>query len=61
VIDVEALRLVRDFLFPDRVASHAIPTLDGGLVPNDALEAAETLLEVASPTTRSPRRTGPCW
>ena len=46
---MEALRLVREFLFPDSVASHAIPSLDGGFVPNEALEDAAVLVEVEGP------------
>jgi hypothetical protein len=36
---IEALELVREFLFPGRFARPSIPPLDGGLTPNDALEA----------------------
>lgn len=35
---LEALALVREFLFPGRQRGTAIPPLDGGLTPNDALD-----------------------
>ena len=45
----EALGLVKEFLFPGRHSGTAIPPLDGGLTPNDALDAAEEFVEVAEP------------
>jgi hypothetical protein len=46
---METLRLVREFLFPDSAAPRAIPSLDGGFVPNDALERPATLVEIPEP------------
>ncbi|MDQ0381143.1 SMP-30/gluconolactonase/LRE family protein [Amycolatopsis thermophila] len=41
---VEAWELVKEFLFPGRTGHRAIPPLDGGLTPNDALDAVGTAI-----------------
>jgi hypothetical protein len=47
---VEAWELVKEFLFPGRSTGRAIPPLDGGLTPNDALEELESAVEdIAEP------------
>jgi strictosidine synthase-like protein len=46
---MEALQLVKEFLFPGRTKSTAIPSLDGGLTPNDRLDALPVVAEVAEP------------
>jgi len=45
----EALQLVKEFLFPGRHSGTAIPPLDGGLTPNDALENADDVVELPEP------------
>ncbi|HEY0484972.1 MAG TPA: SMP-30/gluconolactonase/LRE family protein [Mycobacteriales bacterium] len=39
----ETLHLIREFLFPGRYERAAIPSLDGGLAANDALDAFDTV------------------
>ncbi|MGI6871837.1 MULTISPECIES: SMP-30/gluconolactonase/LRE family protein [Amycolatopsis] len=41
---VEAWELVKEFLFPGRSGHRAIPPLDGGLTPNDELDAVATAI-----------------
>lgn len=43
----ETLELVKEFLFPGRSSRRGIPPLDGGLTPNDALDAIEWSLAAA--------------
>ncbi|MFO7190632.1 MULTISPECIES: SMP-30/gluconolactonase/LRE family protein [Thermocrispum] len=45
----EALQLIKEFLFPGRHSGTAIPPLDGGLTPNDALEEAKLVVELPEP------------
>lgn len=42
---VEAWELVKEFLFPGRSGVRAIPPLDGGLTPNDALERIDDSID----------------
>ena len=46
---VEAWELVKEFLFPGRSAHRAVPPLDGGLTPNDALDASRTAVGITAP------------
>ena len=46
---LEALQLVREFLFPGRHTGTSIPPLDGGLTPNDALAGLATVAELTEP------------
>ncbi|TWE22366.1 SMP-30/gluconolactonase/LRE family protein [Prauserella muralis] len=55
---VEGIRLVREFLFPGRHTGTAVPPLDGGLTPNDALEQQPELAEVAEPEDVLPSTSG---
>lgn len=45
----EAFQLVKEFLFPGRHTGTAIPPLDGGLTPNDALADLATLASLDEP------------
>ena len=46
----EALELVREFFFRDRIDRHDIPVLDGALLPNDRLERCRELpVEISEP------------
>ncbi|MEV6626318.1 SMP-30/gluconolactonase/LRE family protein [Amycolatopsis sp. NPDC051106] len=51
---VEAWELVKEFLFPGRSTHRAVPPLDGGLTPNDALESLATVAGVAAPEDACP-------
>lgn len=46
---MEALQLIKEFLFPGRYQGTAIPPLDGGLTPNDGLEDLPTRHDVDNP------------
>ncbi|HEY3471711.1 MAG TPA: SMP-30/gluconolactonase/LRE family protein [Amycolatopsis sp.] len=55
---VEAWELVKEFLFPGRSAHRAVPPLDGGLTPNDALDASRTAVGITAPEDVCPDDSG---
>lgn len=42
---LESWELVKEFLFPGRATTRAIPPLDGGLTPNDALDRIDSAID----------------
>jgi len=55
----EALELLREFFFRDRIARHDIPVLDGALLPNDRLERCRALpAEIPEPDDVLPLQGG---